>query len=139
MRRSPRPRGYLLVLVAVCVSMLTISFLRLAADAAHSDDLAQVEVAVSRASYAAESGVVAAELKLRGLTTPPPAGLWLSGTLEAVKSSYRVEVVPGSATEFRLVAKGSTDAEGGRVETSVIEIEVVKSGKVWTIRARQAS
>jgi hypothetical protein len=118
--------------------MLTISFLRLAADSAQSDDSAETEVANSVAEYAAESGLVAAELRLKGLGTPPPAGLWLSGLLETSRSSYRVEVVSGSATEFRLLVKGSADAEAGKVVTSVIEAEVARAGgDQWTVRSRK--
>jgi hypothetical protein len=133
--------GYLLVLVAVCVSILSISFLRLAANSGAADDDAEMEYAMCAATYAAESGLLAAELKLTGLTTPPPAGVWLVGAFPTSGTRYTVEVVPGAnpKTEFGLVVKGQASGEGGRKVTSTLQAQARLELKKWQIRSRTRS
>jgi hypothetical protein len=135
-----RPGGYLLVLVAVCVSILSISFLRLAANSAKTDDNAGLEVATTAAFYAAESGLLTAELRLRGLTSPPPEGPWLAGQLETSRARFTVEVKAGSdpKTQFLVRSIGKMDGEANSVVSSTIEAEIVKGpGKAWTVRSRK--
>lgn len=138
-----RRRGYLLVLVAVCVSMLSISFLRLAAKSAAADDDAEEEVGTYAAYYAAESGLLAAEQRLRKVPAipAPAAGQWLVGELEASGARYVVDVTPGTKpAEFTLRAKGQIDGEGAKKITSVLEAEVAQGpGKTWVVRWRKRS
>lgn len=138
--KARRPKGYLLVLVAVCVSMLSISFLRLAANSAKADDDAEGEVAASAAYYAAESGLVAAELKLRKLQAAPPAGQWLASSLGTSGARYVVEVIPGSnpKKEFAIRSIGQIGSEGNKKVTSTLEAQVAQGpGKLWTVRSRK--
>ncbi len=140
--REEYSHGYLLVLVAVCVSMLSISFLRLAAKSARADDDAEEEVGQCAAYYAAESGLLAAELKLRKQPAPPAGGQWLVGALETSGARYTVDVTPDakSKTEFVIRSKGQVDGEGGKKLTSIIEAEVAQGpGKTWVIRWRKKS
>ena len=135
-----RPRGYLLVLVAVCVSMLSITLLRLAAKSAAADDEAEEEVASYAAYYAAESGLLAAEQKLDKMPTAPPAGPWLTGSLETSGARYVVEVTPGSnpKTEIILRSKGQIEGEGAKKITATIEAEVAQgASKAWVVRWRK--
>ena len=140
LRPRRRRAGYLLVLVAVCVSMLSISFLRLAADSAKTDDDAELELASSLAYYAAESGLLVAERELEKLAAPPPTGVWLIGSFAASGTRYTVEVSPGGnpKSEFVLLAKGQAAIEGNRKVTSTLEAQVVKGpGSSWAIRSRK--
>lgn len=132
-------RGYLLVLVAVCVSLLSISFLRLAASSARSDDESEGEVAEMAALYAAESGLVAAELKFRNLQNPPPAGQWFVGSLRSSGARYEVDVQAGAVkNQFSVLCKGQIDGEGDRKYTCVLQAEVVRApSKVWTVSRRK--
>lgn len=140
MRGRRRPAGYLLVLVAVCVSMLSISFLRLAASSGQADDDAEAEVASTVAYYAAESGLVEAELRLANAKAAPPPGPWLVGTLVGSNGRYSVEVVPASAgaTGFLLRSTGKTEGEGARVISTTVEARVEKGPKSsWLFRDRR--
>ncbi len=139
-RRLGKRGGYLLVLVAVCVSMLSISFLRLAAASGRADDDAEAEVGSTVAYYAAESGLVEAELRLRSTKTLPPSGPWLAGTLVGSNGRYTVEVVTSDAPVggFLLRSTGKTEGEAGRVISSTIEAQVAPGrGKVWRLLDRR--
>lgn len=143
MRRAPRrrrPGGYLLVLVAVCVSLLSISFLRLAADAAKVDDRAELEVAQQMAAYAAESGLLLARQQLVRGSELPPVGPWLMGTLELSQARYSVEVRSheDSASGLTLLCTGRSEAGAGQVVTSVLEAGLRKGKKGdWQVQARR--
>lgn len=139
--RLRRSKGYLLVLVAVCVSMLSISFLRLAAKSAAADDDAEEEVGAYAAYYAAESGMLAAEQKLQKMPSSPPTGQWLVGELETSGARFVVDVTRGATpAEFTVRSKGQIDGEGAKKITAVLEAQVAKGpGKAWVVRWRKRS
>lgn len=137
-RRRLAPRGYLLVLVAVCVSILSISFLRLAASSAQKDDVAEEQLGVYAAYYGAESGIVEADLKLASLTAAPPSGPWFSGTLALSKARYTVEVVSVDPKAKQVVLRsiGRVEGEGGKVLSAFLEATAVQGGdKRWSIQS----
>lgn len=137
-RRVRQKRGYLLVLVAVCVSILSLSYLRLAASSARNDDIAEEDVALSVAYYAAESGLVEAGLRLEGLQNPLPPGPLLAGTLGSTGARYAVEVREGTdpKKEFRLLSIGKSEGEGGKVILVRLQAEVTQgNGKTWSVRS----
>ncbi len=138
-----RPRGYLLVLLAVCASILTLSFLRLAASAALSDDAVEKKVATTAAYYAAESGLLAAETRLTTLgASPPPKGVWFSGSFSTSTSRFKVEVQsdPKVPKKFQIRSTGQGSSDGEAVISIFLEATVVRdSKKGWAIvhRTRQ--
>lgn len=135
--RRRRPHGYLLVLVAVCASILTLSLLRLTASAAHSDDAVEAKVAGTAAYYAAESGLLAAEIQLETLKAgPPPRGVWFSGGLSTSTSRFKVEVQsdPKTPKKFQIRSTGQSSSDGEAVISIFLEATVVRdSKKGWTI------
>lgn len=138
LRARAKSGGYLLVLVTVCVCILSISFLRLAAKSAESDDQAELEVARSAAYYLAESGLVLVESQLDRLTSPPPVGPWLVGTLQT-SGRYTVEVMAGAGQEeFAVRSIGQVEGEGARKVTVTVEARVTRErGKAWTVKERK--
>ncbi len=138
--RLPRSRGYLLVLVAICVSILSLSYLRLASSAALSDDKAENEAARVTARYAAESGLVLMEHKLRKLKAPPSTGSWFAGDL--VDARYKVSVLPGGDAKhgFTVVSTGTSSGDAGVLISRTMEADVRPSaGRHWIVSVRRES
>lgn len=140
MRARPRrraARGYLLVLVAICVSILSLSYLKLAAAAAISDDFAENEAARLAARYAAESGLVLAEQKLASLKSAPSSGSWLSGELLNARFKVSVSTEGSPKGIFRVISVGTSPGEAGALVTRTME-GVVKPGpgKTWRVVER---
>lgn len=136
--RRPRARGYLLVLVAICVSILSLSYLRLASSAAISDDQVENEAARVTARYAAESGLVLMEHKLAKLKAPPSPGAWFAG--ELIDARYKVSVAPGGDAKkgFTVVSTGTSSGDAGVLLSRSLEADVKPvAGRRWSVTARR--
>lgn len=136
MRRRRSEQGYLLVLVAICMSILSLSYLRLASSAAVADDKAENEVARLSALYAAESGLVIAEQKLAEAKTAPPVGTWFQGDM--VNSRYKVSVSTKEKGSFTIVSVGTSEGEAGVLVTRSLQGQarfVAKRG--WLLEKRR--
>lgn len=136
--RPPRSRGYLLVLVAICVSILSLSYLRLASSAAISDDKMENEVARVTARYAAESGLILMEHKLAKLKAPPPSGAWFAG--EFVDARFKVSVASGGEAKkgFTVISSGTSSGDAGVLISRSLEADVKPAaGGRWTVSARR--
>ncbi len=136
MRRRRSQQGYLLVLVAICMSILSLSYLRLASSAAVADDKAENEVARLSARYAAESGLVVAEQKLIGMKAPPAVGTWFNRDL--VNSRFKVSVSEKEKGSFTIVSVGTSAGEAGVLVTRSLQAEARSVGKRgWLLEKRR--
>ena len=136
--RRVRPRGYLLVLVAICVSFLSLSYLKLAASAAASDDQAENQVARVTARYAAESGLVVAAARFQGRKESPPVGGWFSEELTG--SRFRVSVLKANGKKTTIASTGTAEGDAGVLHSRTMEADLLldKKGQ-WIVVSRRES
>ena len=133
-----KPRGYLLVVVAICVSILSLSYLKLAASAAASDDHAENQVARVAARYAAESGLVVASDKLKSRKESPPVGGWFSEELTG--SRFRVSVLKAEGEKCTIASTGTAEGDASVLLSRTLEAELLldKGGR-WIVVSRRES
>lgn len=134
--RRVRPRGYLLVVVAICVSILSLSYLKLAASAAASDDHAENQVARVAARYAAESGLVVAAQKIQGRKQSPPVGGWFSE--EMTGSRFRVSVLKVDGKKCTIASTGTAEGDEGALLSRTMEADLfLDKGGRWLVATRR--
>lgn len=109
-----RARGYLIPVLSICVTILTLGFLSLSAYTARVEDRVEERRARLSSFYAAESGLLLAQHSLIGKAAPPQ-GVWLAGELSMSFSRYRVEVLPADygPNGFTVRAVGQSVGEQG--------------------------
>ena len=137
MRKPKRQAAYSISVLAVCVALLTIAYLSLAAYSARAHDEVEARQAQTSAFYAAESGMLLAEHRLMKKDSKTPAsGLWFSGELPASLARFKVEVrAEDLAPEaFTLHSIGQASGERGTRYTSTIKARLKLSPKKkWVV------
>lgn len=140
MRKSASQAAYSISVLSVCVALLTIAYLSLAAYSARTQDEVEGRQAQTSAFYAAESGMLLAEHHLsQKAASVPASGLWLSGELPASLARFKVEV----RTEdygpegFTLHSIGQAAGERSSRYTSTIKARIKRSPKKkWVVEWR---
>lgn len=130
MMRRVKQRGYLVAIMAICAAILTISYLRLSAGTAASNDKSHREARRVAAYYAAESGLIFAETKMDKFTgkQPNPGVHWF-GNLPHSTSRFKVEVRPGGGGQrFIMRAIGTAELEDKSSVSVSIDVKM-KQGK----------
>ena len=140
-RRSRSQGAYSISVLAVCVALLTIAYLSLAAYSARAQDEVEARQAQASAYYAAESGMLLAEHHLtQKEASIPNSGLWLSGELPASLARFKVEVRAEdlSPQGFTLHSIGQASGERGTRYTSTIKARIKRSPqKKWVVEWRE--
>lgn len=132
-------RGYLIPVLSVCVTVLTLGFLALTLYAAKAEDKAQYRGALTASYYAAESGLEVMNKRLENLKAAPAAGAWLTGELS---STVRFRVVVSSEertdTAFTLTSLGQAEGEQAALILSELDVRVEKqSDGTWKTTKRK--
>lgn len=140
LRRRRGQGGYLVLLVSVLVSLLTVSFLRHAAGAAQARSEATMEEARVAALYAAESALTLAESRLpeawEGL---PPSGTWRAFRFEESRAAARVELSydPIARDFITIKARSRVQRSGAVVQLSIEAVWQYDSESGWSCRGRR--
>lgn len=136
-----RPRGYLVVLMAICATILTIMYLRLAAGSREVDERAEQVGLRHAAYYAAESGLLQAEKTLDKFAgkRPNPGVHWY-GDLPHSNARFKVEVQPGDDPKrFIMRSIGTADSASGRSVTVSLDAKAIQSQGQWHVHSRATS
>ena len=113
-----------MVVLVVCLSAFTVAYLALSSYSARIQDEVQLQRSEAISGYAAESGLVKAEVLMsaKGFKAPP-VGVWFKGDFSRSESRFAVEVLKDQygPKHFTLRSVGEASGEGGKVVSSVFE------------------
>ncbi len=141
LKRRRRERGYLVLLVSVLVSVLTISFLRHAASAAQARSEAFEEEARTAALYAAESVLQFAEQRLPDSPGElPPPGTWRAFRLEGSQTVGRLELSydPSSPETIIVTARSRAHRANSAVQFAIEAHWQYLPESGWVCRGRRS-
>lgn len=127
--------------MAICATILTIMYLRLAAGSREVDERAEDVGLRYAAYYAAESGLLHAESSLDKFAGKRPnAGVHWFGELPHSNSRFKVEVQPGDDPKrFIMRSIGTAHSATGRSVTVSLDAKAIASNGKWSVHSRASS
>lgn len=131
--RFGKRSGYLLSVVAAGLAVITIGCLIVAAYASKGSERNDEYRARLEALYAAESGLLVVEKRLRNPKTQvPKPGNLASGELPRSKSRYRCEVLESGRTSKSFLVTSS-----GRAETADFKVVTVELTAAYRLEPKK--
>lgn len=139
-RPQKRKSGYLVVVLVICLAAFMVPYLALSAYSAHHQDQVQLEQASVASFYAAESGLVRAEVRIKSKGFKvPPAGNWFEDDFSRSGSHFAVSVAEENygPKGFTLISIGEMTGEHGKVVSTKFEARyTLNAKKIWVAEWR---